>query len=74
MSRAVWEEGKECGGTRFLQKAGFPRSPSGKNSCMAGVKVGVGATGESPLLTVLESRARRTKRGSRVVLLSLYAI
>jgi hypothetical protein len=27
---------KECGGTRFLQKAGFPRTPSGKNSYMAG--------------------------------------
>jgi hypothetical protein len=33
------EEGRrgkeECGGTRFLQKAGFPRAPSGKNSYMA---------------------------------------
>ncbi len=26
---------RECGGTRFLQKAGFPRTPSGKNSYMA---------------------------------------
>ena len=33
------EEGKECGGTRFLQKAGFPRTPSGKNSNMAGGRV-----------------------------------
>ena len=28
--------GTESGGTRFLQKAGFPRTPSGKNSYMAG--------------------------------------
>jgi hypothetical protein len=28
--------GREFGGTRFLQKAGFPRTPSGKNSYMAG--------------------------------------
>ena len=26
------KKGRECGGTRFLQKAGFPRTPSGKNS------------------------------------------
>jgi len=26
------KEKEECGGTRFLQKAGFPRTPSGKNS------------------------------------------
>ena len=25
--RAEGKERKECGGTRFLQKAGFPRSP-----------------------------------------------
>jgi hypothetical protein len=33
-----WERRKECGGTRFLQKAGFPRTPSGKNSHLAGGK------------------------------------
>jgi len=27
---------RKCGGTRFLQKAGFPRPPSGKNSYVAG--------------------------------------
>jgi hypothetical protein len=25
------EVGQECGGTRFLKEAGFPRAPSGKN-------------------------------------------
>jgi hypothetical protein len=30
-------EGKEeCGGTRFLKEAGFPRTPSGKNFYMVG--------------------------------------
>ena len=26
---------KQCGGTRFLKEAGFPRTPSGKNFHMA---------------------------------------
>jgi len=30
------EEKEECGGTRFLKEAGFPRTPSGKNFYMAG--------------------------------------
>ena len=34
--RAEGKERKECGGTRFLQKAGFPRTPSGKNFYQAG--------------------------------------
>ena len=53
-------EGKrqECGGTRFLQKAGFPRTPSGKNSYMAGGIIGasVGPHGCALLLEVRGGR------------------
>jgi hypothetical protein len=36
--RQYQRERKDCGGTRFLQKAGFPRTPSGENSYMASGK------------------------------------
>ena len=53
------ERGKEeCGGTRFLQKAGFPRTPSGKNSYMAG-----GTTNGHPVGEGACSASDRTAMG-----------
>ena len=57
------EEKEECGGTRFLKEAGFPRFPSGKNFYISGGEPKVNAsTGVSIHSKHLDTRAICSRR------------